>query len=79
MNWLFKLIEHSGKVYRYAYSCESKNLDGVILYSASTGKAVIEKESAYDEGYDFLKRRSLRSFQKVIESDFPEVLSVCVG
>lgn len=78
MYWWYKLLEKNGDVYRYAYSRESDICDGIIVYSATTQTAIIEKVSKTDRTL-WEQQKSLEHFSKVIKEGFPKQRQVCCG
>lgn len=82
MRWYFKLIEKTPAFYRYAYSRESKILDGVIVHFLSSKSTGIEKPCANDEGktQSYSREVAIQKFDRfVVEENFPEERSVCCG
>ena len=78
MRWRYKLLEHKDGIYRYAYSHESDELDGVMVYDANTEDLWIEKAAAKDTN-KFFEERSISHFYFVIKDGFPDERSVCCG
>lgn len=79
MHWWYKLIEKDSDKYVYAYSCESKEYDGRIVYSIKSRMAIMEKPSKTDEGVDLFERRGLEHFFILVREEFPEERHVCCG
>ena len=79
MQWWYELIEKTENTYVYAYSCESRALDGIIVYYIDTEEWEMVKESATDEGLEWCLDRSLRHFCKVVDEGFPKTRHVCCG
>lgn len=79
MRWNYKLIDHSEKMYIYAYSRESNKLDGRIKYDISAGKATIMKPSKEDENILKAQKKAIEHFYTVVRENFPGERSVCCG
>lgn len=78
MRWRYKFLDCNNNVYRYAYSYESDELDGVIVCDANTEDIWIEKAAAKDTS-EFFKERSISHFYFVMKDGFPDERSVCCG
>lgn len=79
MHWWYKLISKTETTYTYAYSCDNKDLDGVITYYLDTKEAEITKASATDKNSQRLLDRSLSKFFFVVNEGFPDERHVCCG
>ena len=79
MRWKYKLIEKSDRIYIYAYSRETDDLDGVISYDLETKQAQLIKPCKGDERSNITKEMALEHFWKVINEGFPEYRYVCCG
>ena len=79
VHWWHVLKEQTEDVYVYAYSCESRDLDGIIEYRKNAEEPVMVKPCSADEGSDWAIRRALRQFYCVIREGFPPERHVCSG
>ena len=79
MRWYYKLIEETPMYYRYVYSRESKDYDGVIIYFKATENVKLEIPCAIDKDSDHGKECACEHFWKVVKDNFPEERSVCCG
>lgn len=79
MQWWYKLIEEDDSKYVYAYSRESKECDGRIVYLKKEGIAIIEKPSKKDEAYETSAEASLVHFYTIVQEGFPKEYHVCCG
>ncbi|MGI5825236.1 MAG: hypothetical protein ACOX7J_06655 [Bacillota bacterium] len=79
MHWWYKFIERDAEKILYSYSCENKDLDGVIAYYPDTKEAEIIKASDTDKGIERRIERSLSHFFIVVRENFPEERHVCCG
>ena len=80
MQWWYKKIESSDHGHVYAYSHDSKALDGRITYETSTERAIMTTPSATDGKSDWALGRSLRHFYgQVVNEGFPDERHVCCG
>lgn len=79
MIWYYKIIEHSEKMYIYAYSRESNKLDGRIKYDSVTGKTTIVTPSIEDKNSLKAQKKTLEHFYTVVKENFPEERSICCG
>ena len=79
MRWLFKLLERSNRLIIYAYSTESYDLDGKIVYDLENRQARIMVPSAEDRDSKEGQEMALESFQTVISEDFPGERYICIG
>ena len=79
MIWNYKMIEHSEKMYIYAYSRESNKLDGCIKFDICEGKATIMKPSKEDENILKAHKKALEHFYTVVRETYPEERSICCG
>lgn len=46
---LYKLLEETDTIYKYAYSRETYDLDGIIVYDKKTGMTIVEKPCLKDK------------------------------
>lgn len=79
MRWYYKMLEKTPAYYRYAYSRESKDYDGIIVYYIATGKAEIEKPCAVDSDSKLKAQSAIDHFWFVVDDGFPDERSVCCG
>lgn len=79
MRWRYKLIKKTDSQYIYAYSTDTDDLDGIIIYNISKKKASIDTPSIKDSGSSWAMGRALRHFDTVIAERFPEQRSICCG
>lgn len=79
MRWYYKIIEKTPAYYRYAYSRESKDYDGVIIYYIATGEAIVEKPCIGDAESKAKMESAIAHFWYVVDDAFPEERSVCCG
>lgn len=76
---LYQLIEETDTIYRYAYSRETNDLDGIIVYDKKTGETTVEKPCAKDKGIKFSINHAAESFEFVIDEGFPARRMVAFG
>ena len=69
---LYQRIEKKENTYRYAYSRESRELDGIIMYDTDDDTTIIEKPCAKDMGSKFAIMNTIENFDLIIEEGFPE-------
>lgn len=79
MRWYFKMLEKTPMYYRYAYSRESKDLDGEIIYFIATKEARIEKPCLADKDSQLKAKTAIDHFWTVVKEKFPYERSVCCG
>ena len=79
MQWWYKLIEEDESKYVYAYSRESKECDGRIVYLKKDDVAIMEKPSKKDEAYETSAEASHEHFYYVVKEGFPKKRHVCCG
>lgn len=79
MHWWYKCVERTDDGYVYAYSRESRALDGLIKYSLADGSAQIIRESDTDCGSARMLERSLTHFELIVREGFPKERHVCCG
>ena len=79
MHWWFELIEKTENTYVYAYSRQSRLLDGIIVYYIDTEEWEMTRESVTDEGKDSFLDWSLEKFCWVVDEGFPASRHVCCG
>lgn len=79
MWWLYELINFDGSLYRYAYSTESKDLDGIIEHDIRSGETSLIRACAADQDYEKAKARALYKFNWVIKEEFPAHKMVACG
>ena len=79
MIWWYEKIHEDENRIIYAYACERKPLDGRIIYSVSDKETIMDTPCTRDKDNEYLQKRSLRHFLKVVENGFPEKENVCCG
>lgn len=79
MWWLYKLIKSDKSVYEYAYSRESNNLDGRLVYDSSTGDITVTKRESKDSKSVFCEEKAIEHFYTVIKNGLPEEYQVACG
>ena len=79
MRWKYKLLEKSDRLYVYAYSRETDDLDGLISYDFKTDQARLVRPCKGDEGSKMAERSALSHFQTVVNEGFPAYRYVCCG
>lgn len=79
MRWYYKLIENTPMYYKYAYSRESKEYDGIIIYYKRTEQIVLEQACSIDKDSDSGKEAACDHFWRVVQDNFPDERSVCCG
>ena len=71
----YRKISIEGGIYRYAYSRECSDFDGVVLINANTKSIVIEKPCKGDES-DFAKNNTIEMTHAIIRNGYPEARTV---
>lgn len=79
MQWYYKKTEFKDNIYTYAYSHESKDYDGIIIYNIDNQKGEVTKPCKDDEGSKFAQNWSYEHFYKVIDENFPDYKAVITG
>lgn len=79
MWWQYKLIEKTAEKVVYAYSRESKKLDGLVEYWFATEERVMVRPCAADAGSKLGERCALEHLGHLIREDFPEERQVATG
>lgn len=80
MWWLFELLEKIGSLYRYAYSCEDRSLDGIVEYDENTKEVVLTKPCSYDADSKWAQNRSTGKFiSYVVEENLPNRRMIACG
>ncbi|MCR4671983.1 MAG: hypothetical protein K5637_01935 [Lachnospiraceae bacterium] len=78
MRWRFRFVEYIDGIYRYAYSMDSDELDGEIIYNVSKDVIEVSKPSKNDHS-EFLQSRTRRHFLTIVEEAFPKERAICAG
>lgn len=80
MRWWFIKLNENERMIEYAYSRETKDYDGRIVYSKIDKVARMAKPSETDEGSKRLETQSLSHFYgQVVNEGFPDERYVCCG
>ena len=80
MWWLFVLLEHDGDIYRYSYSRENRDLDGIIEFNTKSKKAKLTTPCAFDNERPKAQERTIGKFvYYVVEAGLPARKMVACG
>ena len=79
MRWRYKLKEKSERIFIYAYSRETSDLDGLITYDVEKQTASIMRPSSLDRNSKKAQTKALQHFATVVEKGFPEEQYICCG
>jgi hypothetical protein len=77
MWWRYKKLSETETTVVYAYSRDSKELTGELLYEKTTGDYSVLKVA--DNDNDGLAKWALSHFSKVIKKGFPDKDMVAIG
>lgn len=76
---LFHLLESGNGVFRYAYSRENRNLDGIILYRKDTEELILERPCSADANSRFSQKNAKEAFGTIVREEFPIERMIAYG
>ena len=79
MRWHYRIKEKSKRLYIYAYSRETDELDGLIVFDTEKQFASLMKPASLDSNSKKAQSKAVEHFAKVIDQGFPDGCYVCCG
>lgn len=79
MRWKYRIVDKSKRIYVYAYSRESDELDGLIAFDIEEQAVFMMRPSRADASSRKAQTKAVEIFWKIVDEGFPEERYVCCG